>query len=209
LLLYIALINPIYVSSIQDAGRANPNWLDTLTETRMLQHIDSLRLVRHISQGMYRMNGWAFPEDSDVPLDQFQKRIILTNDEGDIYLFDALNITRTDVDEHFSYPNRDVQDAGFYVLISKYTLPRGKYQVGIIYTDPSTETEYTRTQFYVERTPNTLVMYKDQPSPHVPVFDRLALKAKSALKQVLLAIDSSGGLLAQVRQVFIGEGESE
>lgn len=202
LIVYLALINPIYASHLQGAERADPQWLDAPAETGMHHEIDLLRLVRRDNQEVYRIDGWAFPENADLSLDKFRKQIVLIDNEGGAILFDTINLTRPDVDEHFSYLNRDVRESGFAVYISKYALPRGIYQVGIAYTTPSTATEYTRTHFYLERTPNTLVLHQGQPASPASRFQRLAALANSAVKGTLLTIDPTGDLLTGVRQMF-------
>ena len=209
LIVYLTLINPIYVSHLQSPVRADPLWLDALAETRIHHNIDLLRLVRRDNHEIYRMDGWAFPENDDLVNDQFQKQIILIDDEGGAFLFDTIDMVRPDVEEHYSYPNRKARASGFTVHISKYALTRVLYQVGIAYTTPSTAPEYTRTQFYIERTPNTLVLHQGQPASPSSGFEQLAAKVKSAVKGRLLTIDPSGELLTEVRELLGFGDEAE
>jgi hypothetical protein len=202
LIVYLAIINPIYISHLQGPERADPQWLDALAETRIHHYIDLLRLVRRDNQEVYRMDGWAVPENADLFQDQFRKQIILIDDESGAILFDTIDLVRPDVDEHYSFPNQWGGASGFAVYIPKYALPRGIYQVAIAYTSPSTVTEYTRTQFYIERTPNRLVLHQGQPASPASGFEQLATRAKSTVKGWLLTIDPSGELLTTAREML-------
>ncbi len=202
LILYLVLVNPTYLSVAPGTGQPNPGWLDTLAESEMRYAIDALRWVGHDGQDMYRLDGWAFAENLDIPLSRYQKRIVLISDEGKAYLFDAIDVTRQDVGEHYANLSGDLKESGFAAYLSIYALPRGVYQVGIVYTAPSARTDFAATRFFIERTPNTLSLHKNHPAPRPAIPVLLAIKAKSAAKQALLEIDPSGELLRQARQAL-------
>lgn len=82
-------------------------------------------------------NGWAFLKDQGA--DSCKIGIVLKNN-NDLYLFIAAPQLRPDVTAHFK-TGFNLDNAGFTIKLLKASLPKGKYQLGILIRDTKRKKE--------------------------------------------------------------------
>ena len=82
----------------------------------------------------YQLAGWAFI--SGLSTDFSEASVVLKSDDAQ-YIFETIQTSRPDVQEHFKYPY-DLEMAGFSLKFKKKSLPSGKYEVCVILQNKKT-----------------------------------------------------------------------
>jgi hypothetical protein len=160
--LNFALFNPIYahfflrvgktvyIGSIQAEEQAGNYWVDKHGETRF------------DGQETYQLVGWTFPQEMGLPLKDYQKQVVLIDDHSTGYYFDLMPVVRADVTRAFKDIGANVDDSGWLVNISKYVLPKGRYNLALLFTPPDHSSSIlVRTNYYLTRTANVLKFAQD------------------------------------------------
>ena len=157
LVLNYALFNTIYVNLFLHVGKPAKVGEVQAVELTGKYTIDKQGEARFDGQETYQMVGWAFPLEMALPLADYHKQIVLINDQSVGYYFDPLDMTRVDVTKAFIKLGVNVDQSGWLVNISKYVLPKGRYNLAFLFlpTDGS-EPILFRTSVYLTRTANTL-----------------------------------------------------
>jgi hypothetical protein len=157
LVLNYALFNTIYVNFFLHVGKATKVGEIQAQELTGKYAIDKHGEARFDGQETYQMIGWAFPEIMAVPLADYRKQIVLINDQSVGYYFDPLDMTRIDVTRAFVKLGVNVDQSGWLVNISKYVLPKGRYNLAFLFLPPDSSGPLLfRTSVYLTRTANTL-----------------------------------------------------
>jgi hypothetical protein len=142
---------PEQIGSIQGASQPVKYWFDKFEENI------------YTKQLTYQLVGWAFPEKLTKPLADYEKQIVLINDQSTGYYFDTEVMTRKDVTDHYKDLGVNLDQSGFSVNISTKYLPEGKYNIAILFTltDDSTPILF-RTDYYLIRTADDIQFIKEK-----------------------------------------------
>jgi hypothetical protein len=111
---------------------------------------------------VYRLWGWAFPTmDTTLPSGTYKREVVLTSGSKNL-IFSAVTSLREDVQNKFSNLGMDVSLSGFSALIAKNALELGIYQVGLIFKNPSDDTDwYVNVNRCLTNTAKMLVLEKN------------------------------------------------
>lgn len=115
-------------------------------------YFDSLYL--YDKRGVYELSGWAF-STVDLPVDYYLRNLALSGPAG-VLLFEAIEVNRQDVANHFSEGNLTM--AGLKIRISKFSIPTGLYRIIITFTSGNQDTQFLETPYCLLRTPNQIVL---------------------------------------------------
>lgn len=166
LFLYVLFYNHMYTNLILRVGK--PVFIGELQETEfpMQYFFDKFRAVRYDGQETYQLVGWAFLEDDSSFAENCSKQIILFDKSSRGYVFNSQPVNRDDITRAHKELNRNLGQSGFSANISKNVLPVGFYNVGILCTGKDQETKTVfRTLHYIQRTPNTLQLAREDKLP--------------------------------------------
>lgn len=151
------LFNTIYLNFFLHVGKPTYTGGIQGSEQPGLFAFDKYGDARFEGQETYQIVGWVFPEELEHPLADYQKQIVLINDQSTGYYFDPLAMTRVDVTKAFPDLGMNVDQSGYLVNISKYVLPKGRYNVAFLFSrSNNSEQILVRTDYYVIRTANNL-----------------------------------------------------
>ncbi|HLC05310.1 MAG TPA: hypothetical protein VJK02_19930 [Anaerolineales bacterium] len=157
LAVYLALVDPVYTRLFLEVGKPVSIEVADYPETAMDYSVDQLEELKYAGQDVYRLTGWAFPRESDVPLEAFDKQVILLDQQARSYVFAALTTSRGDVADAYS-GQPGASRAGFFAYISRLSLPLGAYRIGILYSLGHDAPIFHATDMYIVRTPNNLTL---------------------------------------------------
>ena len=125
--------------------------------------VDNFRETHHDGQQTYQLIGWAFPKELNQPLANYQKQIILINDQSLGYYFIPEEMNRKDVTKFYTALGVNLDQSGYSVYISKYVLPRGRYNIAFLFfLSDGSEPIVFRTKFYINRTANNLEIFREK-----------------------------------------------
>ena len=157
LMLNYALFNTLYVNLFLHVGKATSVGVIQSSEQAGKYAIDKHGEARFDGQETYQMVGWAFPEKMSLPLADYHKQIVLIDEHSIGYYFEPMEMTRVDVTKAFTDLGVNVDQSGWLVNISKYVLPKGKYNLAFLFS-PSDGSEpiLCKSDVYLTRTANTL-----------------------------------------------------
>jgi len=142
---FLRVGKPTYVGDVQGSDQPVSYYFDKFQETR------------YNGQDTYQLIGWAFLKELNRPLADYKLQIVLINEQSVGYVFENMGLIRTDVTKYFSSLKLNLDNSGFEVNISKYVLPKGKYNIALLYSLPdSSESILYRTDYYLYRTANNL-----------------------------------------------------
>lgn len=119
--------------------------------------VSDMRLTREDGQDVYELRGFAFL--SRNPGLEHQIRVVLQAQDGTNLIFATQPATAPAMVRSSGYRDLGVEHSEFRALISKYAVPEGSYQIGILLEPASgagTAATYTLTGATVRRTPNFL-----------------------------------------------------
>jgi len=102
--------------------------------------VDSLYPIRINAQDLYNLQGWSyFLGDPDQA--KYDRYIVLQSDTR-TYFFPVQSMERSDVQKAFKDLNMDLLNSGFSSIISKDAIQPGKYHLGILFKDQSSDNAY-------------------------------------------------------------------
>ena len=106
----------------------------------------------------YALWGWAFLDiGQKIALTDFDRYVVLTDNQGCSYLFSTQIYLRPDVTNYFTELGLDLISSGFYAVIAKNALPPGSYNIGILFEHKQNGSAYyITTNENIVRTPNHL-----------------------------------------------------
>ena len=157
LAVYLALVDPVYTRLFLRVGKPVSVEVLDRPDSAMDYSFDQLEELKYAGEDVYSLTGWAVPRASDVPLEAFEKQVVLIDERAKGYVFAAQTTRRDDVAA--SYPEeREADRAGFSAFISNLTLPLGAYRIGILYSDGRHSPVFHATEMYVVRSPNNLTL---------------------------------------------------
>lgn len=156
LAIYLLSFNTLYVRYFLEVGKPSYVGAINLVESEVSYSIDNLISVTYKGEAVYQLYGWAFPKNNDVPLDAYEKQIVLLSEDLDAYFFNAQPTVRQGVTNAYGDLGRDLDYSGFVAYISKHSLELGAYRVGVLYSAPNSTQVFYLTDQVIERTPNTL-----------------------------------------------------
>jgi hypothetical protein len=109
----------------------------------------------------YALWGWAFIDiEPHVTQYDFNRFVVLTDDENS-YVFSTEVYPRPGVQDYFEELGLDdLTSSGFYAVISRNSLPVGKYNVGLLFKHRFDDTDYYYGQAYkfLLHSPNHIIM---------------------------------------------------
>jgi hypothetical protein len=135
---------------------------------------DGLSEVLYEGQQVHLLTGWAFPYDRSLPLSQYRTYLVLARADSRHYYFEAVRQSRPGVAKAYPGLGSDIADAGFQALISKDALAPGAYRIGFLYFDSMMDAIFVETDFFIQRTPNTLRLSEFYPPVKDPIVDFVA-----------------------------------
>jgi hypothetical protein len=130
---------------------------------QILYAVDRLDLVILHGQSGYNLRGWAFiKEEADQSV---YDRYVVLHSKSQMYFFPTKVEIRPGVQETFESLNLNVLHSGYRTYIAKDAVPRGSYQVGIVFVHKANETiHFVSTNKFIERTANHISLSLGQSS---------------------------------------------
>ena len=124
-----------------------PTWLGVLNnvESEVFYSIDSIDVDLYNGEEVIHIIGWAFPRNTDLPLENYEKQIVFLDEERNAFVFDVETMPRPGLTEAFSEMYKDLYSAGFEVHMSKDALDHGIYKIGFLFSDQVSSNVYFLT----------------------------------------------------------------
>lgn len=129
--------------------------------------LSDLRASRVDGQDVYELRGFAFL--TDAPQVEHRIRVVLQSETGNLVFATEPAISPAMIDSS-TYSNLGVEHSEFRAVITKYGVPEGRYQVGVLLDQPAGGGQaegaaiYTLSGAKVRRTANHL-RYTRAPDP--------------------------------------------
>jgi hypothetical protein len=156
LVIYLVLFDPLHKRIFHTVGwPASIGFID-LSQTSMDMAIDQLSQVRYAGQTVYQLMGWAIPRNDQVSLNEYDKQIVLIDQQGKGFVFAAQTVERYDLGNTYHGHAEDSDLAGFSAYISEFALSAGPYRIGVLYTSHDFSSVFRLTDTFIVRTPNVL-----------------------------------------------------
>ncbi len=161
LLGYYLSYNYLYLNLVLRVGKPVEIGSIIGEQHEMQFYFDNFGMTRFDGQETYQIVGWVFPKNLSQNLSNFRKQVILKDDHDLVYYFNTENMTRIDITRHYKDLGKDLDESGFTVNISKYSLPKGKYHVGFrLLSEDSKDNCIYFTKFKIIKTSNSLQFIK-------------------------------------------------
>lgn len=160
MLVYLALAPELYARFI--LKNANPLLEEELpvARQRISFWVEGMNSATLQGKQLYQLWGWAFLRE-EPDQSQYERFILLESDAGN-YIFSTEPHERPDVQKAFPDLNINLLNSGFSAFISQDMLPRGTFQIGILFKDVSGDAvSYVITQNRIVRTANRLLLETD------------------------------------------------
>lgn len=121
--------------------------------------VDDLGSYIKDGEYLYNLYGWAFivPEEGERA-DSFAREIVLISDEK-VYYFPVISSYRNpDLPDNIKDVGVELDALGFSALIAEDVIKPGKYRIGIVFKNISTDHAlyWDKPAYYLVKTPNTL-----------------------------------------------------
>lgn len=165
MLVYLKIAPTVYVQYLLEKGKPLQGYNELPVDSDQIRFVvDLLNPVTPNAEDVYTLVGWAFSTKNEhMPPEKYEREIVLISDTN-MYFFPIFQvIQRPDIRDAFSILGMDLTYSGFHVLIAKDAIRPGKYRVGIVFRDPSTnvahyydKSAYGKPARYLVRTPNNL-----------------------------------------------------
>jgi len=141
LILYIVFGPVIYTRYFLKNGKPiELNQALPATSDQIKFTVDYLDPIRINGQDLYNLQGWSFFL-GDPDQAKYDRYIVLQSDTR-TYFFPVQSMERSDVQKAFKDINMDLLNSGFSSIISKDVIQPGKYHLGILFKDQSSNNAY-------------------------------------------------------------------
>jgi hypothetical protein len=161
LIAYYLSFNYLFSNYVSDVGKPIEIGYVKGEQHEMLFYVDSFGITRFEGQETYQIVGWVFPKDLSQDLLNYHKQVILVNDHNLVYSYNTETMNRIDVTRNYKDLGINLDQSGFTVYISKYSLPQGKYKVGFRFiSDDGKDNMIYIPEIFIVRTANTLLFSK-------------------------------------------------
>jgi hypothetical protein len=161
LLIYLLSANRIHTQFFLKNGKPSAENISLPTQTdQLIYSVRSLTPISQDGESLYELRGYAFSK-VDPEIAHYQIKIVLHSTSQDL-IFPTETVIRTDVTQAFPDFKTNLDKSGFRMLLTKFALNNGNYQIGILLEDTQgTNRFYQLTKTYIERDVNRIRFIAD------------------------------------------------